>query len=338
MQASDKLTDEAGRIDAIRRYGLLDTGTDPVCDRIVRVAREIYAAQMAMVSIIDSHRQLFRAETGIGCGSTERDSAFCTHTIRSFEPLCIPDVQSDPRFDANPLVTGPPHIRAYMGVPLTLGSGHNAGSLCVLDRVERPDFLPAQTGLLHDLADVLMQVMEVRMLSRTDALTGLASRRHFLEELGREISRARRHGREISVAILDIDHFKQVNDGHGHGVGDTVLRMVAERMRKCLREQDMIGRLGGEEFGIIFPETGGDRVLKVARRLRAAVSGSPFDCGSRSLPVSVSIGLATAEGPSCWAEMLMEHADAALYAAKESGRDCVRLASEDVNEGWRIAG
>jgi len=338
MQDDDPLTDESGRLEAIRRYGLLEAGSDPICDRILRIAREVYAVPMAALSVIDDERQIFRAELGIGCSSTSREDAFCSHTILSYEPLCVADAREDPRFAENPLVTGPPHLRAYMGVPLTLGSGYNTGALCVLDRIARPDFAPRHSGLLHDLSDVLMQVMEVRMLSRTDALTGLASRRHFLDELGREVSRSRRHARPVSVGLLDIDHFKQVNDAHGHGVGDRVLRMVAERMRACLREQDMIGRLGGEEFGIIFPETAGDKALRAARRLRAAVSGAPFDCESCTLSLSVSIGVATVEGEGCAPAPLMEHADDALYAAKRGGRNCVRLASEDVNDGWRIAG
>lgn len=338
MSQEDTLSDEAGRLEAIRRYGLLDTGTDPICEQMVRVAREIYAVPMAAVSVIDTHEQVFRAQVGIGCARTERDAAFCDHTILSHEPLCVPDATADPRFASNTLVTGPPHLRAYMGVPLAVGSGYNAGALCVLDTLARPDFKPSQSGLLHDLADVLMQVMEVRMLSRTDALTGLASRRHFLDELGREVGRASRNDRALSVAILDLDHFKQVNDTRGHAAGDAVLCEVAARIRRCLRAQDMIGRLGGEEFGVIFPETEGDKVLMVARRLRAALSGTPFVIDGGPLSIGVSIGVATAQGASCDRNVLIEQADAALYAAKRSGRDCVRLAREDVNEGWRVAG
>jgi diguanylate cyclase (GGDEF)-like protein len=338
MSGEDPLRDEQARIDAIRRYGLLDSGEDRIAERLSRVAAQVYDAPMAAVTVVGERRQLFRGETGLGCDGTGREEAFCDRTIRAYEPLCVPDTGADPAFRDNPLVTGPPHLRAYMGVPLTIAEGCNAGALCVLDRVPRPDFTPRATGLLHELADVMMRVMEIRVLSRTDALTGLASRRHFLDELSREVSRARRHGRPIGLAMLDLDHFKRVNDGHGHGVGDEVLRSVARRMADCLRAQDLVGRIGGEEFGIILPETDGEGVLRVARRLREAISARPFDGRDGPLSLSVSIGVATAEGPDCTVGSLVEQADEALYQAKAGGRDCVRMSVADGAQGWRIAG
>ena len=338
MQSVEALSDEAGRIAAIRRYGLIEAGQDDLATRLCRIVARIHGAPVATVSVIDTELQLFMGKVGLDCASTTRDAAFCNHTIRRHEPLCVPDALADPRFADNPLVTGPPHIRAYMGMPLQLGSGHNSGALCVIDHVVRPDFVPANTEMLAELATVMIEVMEVRMLSRTDSLTGLASRRHFLDEFAREVGRADRYGRPLSLMLVDIDHFKKVNDEHGHAAGDTVLRQIAGRMRNCLREQDVVGRIGGEEFAILMPETTGPRTASVARRLRARISGTAFDTPAGHLGLTVSIGVATASGAGATVESLMQRADDELYRAKAEGRDCVRLASEQPDGGWLRAG
>jgi two-component system cell cycle response regulator len=128
--------------------------------------------------------------------------------------------------------------------------------------------------------------------------------------------------------MLDADHFKRVNDSHGHQVGDEVLRNLAGRCTKTLRSHDVLGRYGGEEFVIVFPETNLDEATVVAERLRSAIAERPVAAGELSLPVTVSIGLATsARGQT--PESLLARADAALYEAKRGGRNLVRAFSAD---------
>ncbi len=164
---------------------------------------------------------------------------------------------------------------------------------------------------------------ELRRMEATDSLTGVMSRRAFLELAQREISRARRYGRPAAVLVLDLDHFKRVNDTHGHAVGDTVLRGCAAAWTGVLREQDVLGRTGGEEFCAVLPEMPASMAGQAAERLRAAVSRLRFQGRAGEFSVTVSIGLTLASPDDSDFAQTMERADRALYQAKALGRDRV---------------
>jgi len=181
-------------------------------------------------------------------------------------------------------------------------------------------------ALLAAIVDVTAQKQardELLVQATHDALTGLYNRRYVEDVLGNEIERAERHARPLAVAILDADHFKGVNDAHGHQTGDEVLRAISERCRNTLRSNDVLGRYGGEEFVVVFPETNLEEAGVVAERLRAAVADSPIKVGDDALGVTVSIGLA-AHAPGQDTDKLLQRADAALYNAKHEGRNLVR--------------
>ncbi|HLZ26014.1 MAG TPA: GGDEF domain-containing protein [Chloroflexota bacterium] len=169
---------------------------------------------------------------------------------------------------------------------------------------------------------------ETQRLATTDALTGLSNYRHFHDLLSLEVQRARRMDYPIGLIIMDLDHFKLVNDRHGHPMGDLVLRQVAEQLRKRLRRTDVVGRLGGEEFGAILPGDGLTEVAVVAEKLRRAVEElSPVRGGmsSNPTPVTLSLGGTSLSADIVDAELLVSCADQALYEAKRSGRNQVRL-------------
>ncbi|MGD9571067.1 MAG: GGDEF domain-containing protein [Thermoleophilia bacterium] len=157
-------------------------------------------------------------------------------------------------------------------------------------------------------------------LAGTDPLTGLANRRAFDDLLAAEVERARRHGDALSLVLLDIDHFKLVNDRHGHQSGDRVLAEVARRLVSIARRGEAVVRLGGEEFAWVLPRTGGDGALAAAGRAREAVGGRPVDGVGR---VTVSAGVCTL-GDVGGADELVRRADLMLYRAKADGRDTVR--------------
>jgi two-component system, cell cycle response regulator len=169
---------------------------------------------------------------------------------------------------------------------------------------------------------------ELDLVSRTDALTGLRNRRHVEEYLTKLVSLARRNVEPIAVLIVDIDHFKSVNDGHGHDAGDAVLREVAGRMVDSVRLEDMVGRWGGEEFLVVLPNTAAQGAAELAERLRQVVAGEPCrlpDGGA--VPVTISLGCAASVIDD--AATLVRSADAAMYEAKESGRNRVVVAASD---------
>ncbi len=165
---------------------------------------------------------------------------------------------------------------------------------------------------------------ELDQMSRTDHLTGLFNRRHTEERLRALDAGAVRHGYPLAVLLVDVDHFKAVNDTLGHQAGDKVLVAIAERLQSGMRLEDVLGRWGGEEFLLLLPHTSLEQAAVLAERLRRALGAEPVTIEGVAVPITVSIGGAAAEAPG--EHDLVQLADTALYDAKNAGRDCVRLA------------
>lgn len=160
-------------------------------------------------------------------------------------------------------------------------------------------------------------------MATTDPLTGLLNRRAFGERLQAELVRSARYGPACALLLLDIDHFKRINDEHGHAAGDTVLRGVAQLLQRQLRGSDAAGRLGGEEFAVLLPHTGREDALRVAESLRGRIAELRFAEGEATLACTTSIGLVVADSAAVAADDLLRQADQALYRAKAAGRDRV---------------
>jgi len=195
---------------------------------------------------------------------------------------------------------------------VTLGLAIGASQLFV-NRLERK------------LDDASEQISEMAV---TDELTGLPNRRAALERLGEEFSRAKRTLDPLSVIAVDLDHFKRINDRHGHAVGDAVLREVASRMGDSVREYDIAGRVGGEEFLIVSPATGLEAARSVAERVLGGLRAEPINVGDLVLTVTASAGVATIHSTDERSDVLLVRADDALYAAKDAGRDTVRTQNQ----------
>ncbi|MGB8327706.1 MAG: diguanylate cyclase [Steroidobacteraceae bacterium] len=205
-----------------------------------------------------------------------------------------------------------------------------------LDRRIGDEELAARIGLARRIAElhtVLRATMaENRKLGAFDELTGLSSRRFFSQHFPREVERAARYARPLGLVLCDIDHFKAVNDKHGHAAGDEVLRQLGSRMRKCLRSGvDWIARLGGEEFAVVLPETTHDDALTVARKLRSAVGDSAFIIGAKQVPITACFGLCSIDmavaAQTTSSDALLKAADAALFRSKSVGTNRVTAAA-----------
>jgi two-component system cell cycle response regulator len=179
----------------------------------------------------------------------------------------------------------------------------------------------ARTKILQD--ELVGQSRRLETMLHEDPLTGLFNRRYVLTRLAGLISGARRHGRPLSVAMIDIDHFKSLNDAYGHDAGDAALVATTMALRDRLRAEDELGRLGGEEFLALLPDAAASSVGVVAESLRASVEGARTPMHELELAVTVSVGWATWDGEED-ADALVKRADIALYAAKNSGRNAVR--------------
>lgn len=167
----------------------------------------------------------------------------------------------------------------------------------------------------------------LEQMASTDPLTGVRNRRAFFEAGDTELERADRYGFPVSAFVLDIDHFKAVNDTYGHPVGDAVIRAVAQTALRTLRATDVLGRIGGEEFAILSTHTGEDEAQRLAERLREEVASTLVQCGLSRLHVTISVGTATWDGDGESFEELLARADSALYMAKHAGRNRVAVAA-----------
>ncbi len=177
---------------------------------------------------------------------------------------------------------------------------------------------------VHDVTAQKNLEDQLRELATRDSLTGAANRRHFVELLERERERSQRSGAPLTLCMLDADHFKDVNDGYGHVAGDHVLAAIAAAAQSQLRSADVLGRLGGEEFGVLLPDTDLVGGARVAERVRSAVAARRVATGdAREIRVTISVGVAQLQGNEPF-ESLLQRADRALYVAKDRGRNCVQ--------------
>ncbi|MFY2763436.1 GGDEF domain-containing protein [Arenimonas sp. MALMAid1274] len=356
---ADPGADEAQRLAALRRYRILDTLPERAYDDIVRLASTLCGTPISTVTLIDAERQWFKASVGVEDRETSRDIAFCDHAIRQPEEMFVVDNASlDPRFADNPLVTGGPEIRFYAGMPLVDSDGAALGTVCVIDRKPR-ELTDEQRDGLRALARQVVALLELRRMNldmqrllaeremlttslmsyqqelegRNQALSMEANRDHLTGLMNRggldrlkgdaRAGRVRFSGPYV-VAVLDIDHFKRVNDGFGHAAGDEVLKAVAADIRNGIRGGDVAGRYGGEEFVVFLPDTSVEGAQSVIERIRLAVSGRD----DLPTPVTLSAGLAAGVVGTHAVEDVFLRADQALYQAKRAGRNRVEISRD----------
>ena len=311
--------DEPGRLRALERLNVLDTAAQEPFESIVKLVRQVLHVPICAISLIDTNRQWFKAQRGLGCAETERGISFCTHTIKSTDPMVICDATKDARFASNPLVTGDPGIRSYIGIPLTTSEGYNIGGLCVIDTKPRT-FSASDLANLVDFAGLVVGELELRQIASTDVLTGALSRRAWFDLAHKEVLRAWRHARALSFLILDIDHFKFINDEFGHAYGDKVIGQVAQIAQTQLRRSDLFGRFGGEEFVCALPETSFGDALQLAERIRTSIAAYTR-AGAAGPDCTVSIGVSSLSRDEETIDQAFERADQALYCAKRTGRN-----------------
>jgi diguanylate cyclase (GGDEF)-like protein len=328
----DRTSDEErARLAALHRYEILDTEPQEAFDRITRLTKAVMQMPMVLVNLIDKDRQWFLSSQGVPEKEVpRRDASFCIHAIRQTEPLVVNDTLKDPRFVENPRVVGKPNVRFYIGVPLQSRDGFNIGTLCSMD-IKTRELTAEQIDIMRDFGRLVVDELELRLLANTDSLTGAMSRRYFYEEATREIARTRRQGTQLNCALIDVDHFKSINDKYGHDIGDLVLKRVVAACKSELRASDYIGRLGGEEFAAMLPNASSDAALEVAERMREAVAAMKIETSAGKIEVTVSIGLAAHAVRDNSIEPALRRADVAVYKAKSGGRNrtvCCRHAGE----------
>jgi diguanylate cyclase (GGDEF)-like protein len=244
------------------------------------------------------------------------------------------------------LSSGAAHASTHSGSGFMIRVAHHEATLglLVVDAVAFPDrrdeYLNLTLAVVGVVALAIANARTHQLLQAeavTDELTGIANRRAATRRLWEELARSRRTGEQLAVLMLDLDHFKDVNDRYGHIMGDAVLRATAARMQAAVRQYDTLCRVGGEEFLILAPRTGLTQATRLGDRIRRAVGGSALlTIQGHSLVVTVSGGVAVASGRDVTVDMLLARADQALYRAKSGGRDRIVADRPDL-DGPRAA-
>ena len=308
---------------------------DEVLDRVLENIEKVTVFDAAMVLLVEGHsvrkirqHNKFQALNQGVAGNTQANLInipILQQMRETRQPCLIPDTQADSRWRAIP---GMGWIRSFISAPVVI-RGHVAGIINILSAT--PDFFTPTHAerLLVFAGQVAIAIENAQLfeqayyLSVTDSLTELMNRRHFFEIAKFEFERTHRYVRTLSVMMIDIDHFKSINDAHGHTVGDLALREVAARIKHSVRTVDIVARYGGEEFIVLMPETSLHEARQVAERVRKSVSENPIEDDSVEITATLSIGVAQMDEQSGDMDRLIMYADQALYAAKAAGRNQV---------------
>ncbi|MFC0676817.1 diguanylate cyclase [Lysobacter korlensis] len=343
---------EPARLAALARYAILDTPPEQAFDDIARLAMMVCGTQAAAVALVDRDRAWFKAAIGVDARELPRSQAISERILRTRATVVISEMLADPRGAASPLHIGERPVRSFAGAPLLTADDHVLGAVCVADDAPRTLSALQREGL-EVLARQAMQLLELRRYAmdqrrqlderdataqrverahaeleaqharlldtaRRDQLTGLLNRNALAQLLQDPDQVQRLQSSGYCLILIDVDHFKQVNDRHGHLLGDRALRAVADVVSASVRETDVAVRYGGEEFLVALPRTDLAHATEIAHRIRERVEAT-------ALPfvLTVSIGVAPGDPELDRPEQVFDRADQALYRAKASGRNRV---------------
>lgn len=306
---------ELERIQALHALKILDTEPEERFDRLTRLAQRVFQVPIALVSLVDDHRQWFKSCFGLDVRETSRDISFCAHTILSKDLLIIEDARKDLRFSDNPLVTTPPNIRFYAGYPIQGANGTRLGTFCIIDTQPRT-FSPQDILIFEDLAVLAERELAAVQVTTLDDLTGITNRRGFNILSSFSFQMCQRMELPLSMAYIDLNKFKEINDNYGHHAGDKVLKMFSYLLSKELREPDIFARIGGDEFAILFTDTTQEQAEQIMLRFKQALEAyNTSSC--RPYQIRFSYGISSYDNVRDGSlEALIEEADKLMYQGK----------------------
>ncbi|MEM7330011.1 MAG: sensor domain-containing diguanylate cyclase [Pseudomonadota bacterium] len=341
---------EEQKSEILQRYQILseDQSNGPLCvaDSIALALRTPFV----IAALNRRYRQWYMCEHGLdGYVAADLQTYFARMHLAQTR-FAVSDISEEEYFSNNTQGLRIPNFKFIAGVPLMDPNGKRFGTLCVADEAAR-ELSDAELNLLtsfgrlvsndicvrsaaryavRDLIELEHEKCDLFELATIDPLTKALNRRAFMRFSERELARFKRDSGQLATLMLDIDHFKQVNDVHGHATGDKVLSKMVSVAASVLRQEDLIGRLGGEEFAIVLVDSDVHSATKVADRIRQAIKQVKFPSETGPFNVSVSIGVSEPFYNEASINDALERSDAALYRAKRNGRDRVELATENV--------
>ncbi len=335
------------RIATLHKTDSFHTPLEERFERITRIGKKIMGVRVAGVTLIADETLWFKSINGWNITELPLKDSLQQPMLERGEPLIVPDTHRDLLYKKLPLVVGEPKFRFYAGYPLRDGDGEIIGTFCAFDVKPKN----ADHGLSEALSD-LGQLAERELLTTDlwnaqsqlvgklgtarrqallDPLTRIWNRRGGMELLDIVQQESISGGDQFAVCLVDIDHFKEINDEHGHGVGDQALRKVAASITASIRPDDVVSRYGGDEFLVILRNATPDICRNVAERICGKIQETRVRTGDGSLSVTVSLGMAVSGlGESTTAIQLIEQADKALYRTKHQGRNAATIWTDDI--------
>ncbi len=316
MQKPKVPDNEAERLHALRTLEILDTSHEERFDRVTRMAKRLFGVSISLVSLVDENRQWFKSKQGLDASETSREISFCGHAINEDQLFIIPNAKEDERFHDNPLVTSAPNIRFYAGYPLKLRQGVNIGTLCLIDPKPR-EMNEEDQQLLQDLGAMIEQEIKSIQMATLDELTLISNRRGFLSLADHTFKVCGRKQIPITMVLFDLNKFKPINDDYGHHEGDFALKTFAQVLLDTIRDCDVVGRWGGDEFVTLLTGMDTEKVGIVLSRFKDKMneinkhSGKPynieFSAGVVHFPHDTDLSI----------EDMIEQADAEMYRNKK---------------------
>jgi len=340
---------EQERLAALRECHVVGTEPEQAFDDLAQLAASLCRAPIAMVSLIEDNQQWFKSRVGISATECPRDFSFCAYAILQSDLMMVRDTGTDPRFTANPMVSGDPKVRFYAGLPLFTADGkHALGTLCVMDVVPRDlsgDQIAALRSLAHQ-AEALLELLRVRAelkkehaerlraerelqmaydrepeLARVDLLTGLINRRAFLEIADRERKRAQRYEVPMSVIAFDLENLQRIREQQGEQVTDALSVSVANLLKNRVRHTDVLARTGDAEFTVLLPTTAAEPAKQFASKIRELMLEA---IQQHDWPLLFAISVVTHVKAPDTLDDLLRKADHVKAFVKTSGKITVR--------------
>jgi len=336
------------RIAGIHKLDSFYTPLEERFERITRLGRRAMGVRAAGVTLIANETLWFKSVVGWRVSEVPLKDSLQEPMLDSGKPLIVPDTHSDSRFVNLPLVTGEPKFRFYAGYPIRDGGGEIIGTFCAFDvKPKKADDRLAETLsdlgqlaerelLTTDLWNAQSQLVSkldtARRQALLDPLTRVWNRRGGMELLELVLEESKSSREQFAVCLADIDHFKDINDQHGHGAGDQALRKIAASITAMVRPDDVVSRYGGDEFLVILRDAAPGACRLVAERICGKIRKTRVRNGDGSLAVTVSLGMAVSDSSeTVTAAQIIERADKALYHTKHHGRNGSSLWPDDIS-------
>jgi diguanylate cyclase (GGDEF)-like protein len=319
MKSPEIPPNEEQRLKEVHSLTVIHSSPEERFERLTRLAKRLFKVPISVICFIGKDFVWVKPQEEFNLPPVAREFSFCGHSILSEDIMVVENALLDERFHDNPSVVDPPNIRFYVGCPIHSPGGAKVGTLCLLDNQPRA-FIEDDMSALKDLALMVESEIADFQVATTDELTQISNRRGFMRLAQMVLDYSVIHQRKLSIAFMDLDKFKQINDQLGHKEGDNALIDFADGMKAVFRGSDLFARLGGDEFVVLFSDSSKEQAEAIIERLRSYLleQSSLFE---RPYQIEFSVGIIECvPSQSSSIELLLKQSDEIMYRAKRDKR------------------